>query len=87
MLFSAAQYAALEVEARSQELSVGAFIREAVAERLDRQAASGNAEVWTRIFARADALPPGGPIDWDEEKAAFDQDILREVQIPIRRAS
>lgn len=86
VLLAAEQYARIEAAARDAGSSVGAFIREAVEERLAQKEAI-HRRAWDRIFARADELPPRGPIDWDEEKAAFDQDILREEQDPIRRAS
>lgn len=65
--------------------SVGALIREAVDARLTQQDAD-RAAVWDRIFARADALPDYGPIDWEAEKDAFDRDILRDP-VEQRRAS
>lgn len=85
VLFSVEQYARVEAEAVAEGMSVGAYIRRAV----DYRIASKNRDredAWDRIFARADALPPSGPIDWDEEKNAFDRDILRDDE-PMRHAS
>lgn len=85
VLFSTEQYARVEAAAAAEHMSVGAFIREAVEARWKRQS-DDRAAAWDRIFAKADALPDYGPIDWEEEKAAFDRDILREPD-EERRAS
>jgi predicted RNA-binding Zn ribbon-like protein len=72
VLFDPAQYAALEAEAVAQRQSVAAIIREAVDDKL-RTRRSGQQEALARLFARADARPAGGPIDWEAEKNAFEQ--------------
>ena len=74
VLFDAAQYAALEQEAVDERLSVAAVIREAVDERLRRRRAT-QSEALTRLFARADANPISGPIDWVAEKDSFERQI------------
>lgn len=86
VLFSAEQYARLEAAARAEGLSVGAAIRRAVERRLAQSDRERNS-AWDRIFDRADALPRSGSIDWDEEKDAFDRDILRDGTQPMKRAS
>lgn len=85
VLFSAEQYARLEAEAASERLSVGAYVREAVDARMDLKRVDAQA-ILRRLFDRADARPDEGPIDWEEEKHAFDRDILREP-VEQRRAS
>lgn len=72
--FDSAQYAALEHEAATQNQSVAAVIREAVAERL-RQPRTSATEALARLFASADAHPTPGPIDWEAEKDSFERDF------------
>lgn len=86
VLFSAEQYARMEAEARAERLSVGAYIRLAADERLARADRERDG-TWDQIFERADTLPDSESIDWDEEKTAFDRDILRDDARPMRRAS
>jgi hypothetical protein len=74
VLFDPVQYAALEHEASLHNQSVAAVIREAVAERL-RQPKTSASEALERLFARADAHPTPGPINWEEEKDAFERDF------------
>lgn len=78
VLFDPAQYAALEAEASAERQSVAAIIREAVDDRL-RARRSTQQEALQRLFARADANPTAGPIDWDKEKDGFERDILRDI--------
>ena len=78
VLFDPAQYAALEQEAKDERQSVAAIIREAVDERLRRQH-SGRREALERFFASGDAYPSPGPIDWEEEKDAFERESLRDL--------
>lgn len=78
VLFDPAQYAALEAEAAAQRQSVAAIIREAVDARL-RARRTTQQEALARLFARADANPTPGPIDWEVEKEAFERDILRDI--------
>ena len=78
VLFDPAQYAALEAEAVAQRQSVAAIIREAVDARL-RAKRSTQQEALARLFARADANPTSGPIDWEVEKEAFERDVLRDI--------
>ena len=86
VLFSAAQHARVEAAAAGAGLSVGAYVRSAVEHEMQR-ADQSRADAWDRIFQRADALPKAGAIDWDDEKAAFERDILRDADASMRRAS
>lgn len=86
VLFSVEQYARLEAEAAAEGMSVGAYIRDSVDRRIERHR-SDRSGLWDRIFARADALPAAGPVDWDAEKDAFDQEILRETAVEDRQVS
>ncbi|MCU1440899.1 MAG: hypothetical protein JWP85_1896 [Rhodoglobus sp.] len=74
ILFDPAQYAALEQEAADERRSVAAIIREAVDERLRRRR-SNQSEALARLFARADANPVSGQIDWEAEKDSFERQI------------
>jgi hypothetical protein len=74
VLFDPAQYAALEQVAADEHRSVAALIREAVDERLQRRR-SNHADALARLFARADAHPVSGPIDWEAEKDSFERPI------------
>lgn len=74
VLFDPARYAALEQLAQTERMSVGALIREAVDERLDRVRVSKR-EALDRLFASADAHPSPGPIDWDAEKESFEREF------------
>lgn len=71
VLFDPAEYAELEAEAAANHQSVGALIREAVGDRLDRRRRSSR-EALERLFASGDEAPTKGPIDWDAEKDAFE---------------
>ena len=62
VLLSSEQYARVEAAARGAGTSVGAFIRAAIEEQLVAREAV-HRRTWDRIFARADELPSGGPID------------------------
>jgi len=78
VLFDPAQYAALEREAASERQSVGALIREAVDERLNRRRSDKQAAL-ARMLARADAQPDPEPIDWQHEKASFERGSVRDL--------
>ena len=78
VLFDPAQYAALEAEAAVQRQSVAAVIREAVDDKL-RTRRSTQQEALERLFASGDQNPTLGPVDWNEEKEAFERDILRDL--------
>jgi hypothetical protein len=78
VLFDPEQYAELEAEAAAVHLSVGALIREAVDERLARRRRSAS-EALDRLWARADALPPTGPVDWEDEKELMERASLRDL--------
>lgn len=69
VLFSAEQYSRLEVEAAAQRMSVGAYIREAVDNHLDRKRADARAAL-ERLFERADRnpIPAPTPEEWDRMK-------------------
>ncbi len=77
VLFDPERFADLQAEAQACHLSVGALIREAVDDRLDRRrrdALRSLEEVW----ASADEHP-SGPIDWAEEKELMEREILRDI--------
>jgi hypothetical protein len=79
VLFDPAQYAELEAEAAASHQSVGALIREAVEERLDRRRTNAR-DAMERLFALADRLPPGPPIDWQQEKELIaERSYLRDL--------
>lgn len=67
VLFDPVQYAELEAEATATHQSVGALIREAVDDRLDRRRRNGR-EALERLFTSGDQHPSRGPIDWEAEK-------------------
>ena len=76
VLFDPARYAALEAEAFDHKQSVGALIREAVDERLDRNRKTRQ-EALERLLSHADESGP--PIDWDEEKESFEREYLKDL--------
>ena len=78
VLFDPAQYEELEAEAAATHQSVGALIREAVDERLARRRLTAK-EALERLWARADAHPTTGPIDWAAEKELMERDSLRDL--------
>ncbi len=69
VLFSTEQYARLEAEAKAERMSVGAFIRDALEERLDRRRADAQAAL-EHLFAWADENPGPSftPEEWQEHK-------------------
>ena len=77
VLFDPARYAALEELAAAERLSVGALIREAVDERLNRVSANRR-EALARLLASAEAHP-SGPIDWEVEKEQFERELPDDV--------
>jgi hypothetical protein len=83
VLFSTEQFARLEAEAKAERMSVGAFIRDAVDAELSRQRDAARKDL-RDLWAWADELPPAGEIDWDEEKAAFERDMLRDPDERMR---
>lgn len=69
VLFDPEQYARLEAEARAERMSVGALIREAVGDRLDRKRADARAamkDLWD--WADRHALPADTVDEWAEHK-------------------
>ena len=78
VLFDTDQYAALERKAAAERLSVGAVIREAVDDWLQRRATDKQAAL-ARLMARAEADPVPAPENWDEFKDEIDRDTLREL--------
>lgn len=77
VLFDPAQYAALKAEAAATKQSVASVVREAVTERL-RRSQRTKQEPLTRLFARADAHPGEGQIDWEGEKESFERERLND---------
>lgn len=69
VLFSNEQYARVEAEAAQQRMSVGAFIREAVDERMQRKRADAKAAL-QQLFDWADKHPISAPTteEWDVMK-------------------
>ncbi|WP_157962549.1 hypothetical protein [Homoserinimonas sp. OAct 916] len=78
VLFDPAIYAALEVEAAAERVSVAALIRESVNDRLNRRKV-GKQEALERLFARADSHPDAGPIDWESEKRSFERETTSDL--------
>ena len=78
VLFDEERYERLVEEAKAERTSVGALIREAVDERLNRRRADAKAAL-ERLFARADEHPQ--PMDdWTSVKdAPLDRPSLRDV--------
>ncbi|MHA7986199.1 ribbon-helix-helix protein, CopG family [Rathayibacter sp. CAU 1779] len=74
MLVDPELYARVEAEASAQHTSVGAFIRDAVSERLEHRRDDARASL-RRLWALADAHP-SGPIDLEAEKDAMARDFL-----------
>lgn len=78
VLFDQDQYAVLEQKAAAERLSVGAVIREAVDDWLQRGTKDKQAAL-ARLLARAEADPVPAPEHWDDFKDEIDRDILREL--------
>jgi hypothetical protein len=72
VLFDPERYAALERLAREERKSVGAVIRDAVDERLDRKKVTRGA-AWRRLLERADARPSVPVGDWEAVKDDFER--------------
>lgn len=69
----------MEAEAADLHMSVGAFIRDTVDDRL-RVRKVERSEALRRLFDRADEHPGLGPIDWAAEKDAWEQrESLRDL--------
>ncbi len=81
VLFSLEQYAEVEAAAKAERMSVGAFIRDTLDERMNRKRADARAAM-ERLWAWADANP-GPPLDmeeWEREKdEMWDQPAHRGV--------
>lgn len=77
VLFDEGLYARLLAEAQVERMSVGAFIRDAVEERLSHRRKVA-LESLKELFASADEHP-SGPIDWAVEKELLDRDFLRDI--------
>lgn len=69
VLFTPEQYARLEAEAKAERMSVGALIREAVDDRLERKRADARAAM-KRMWAWADEhpMPTYSAEEWEEHK-------------------
>ncbi|RGE20757.1 ribbon-helix-helix protein, CopG family [Leucobacter sp. wl10] len=74
VLFDPERYAALEAEARIRGVSVGAFIREAVDERVNALHRR-KTEILERMLARADAAPQDPLPDWNDLKADYEREM------------
>lgn len=79
VLFDPERFELLVAAAREHGVSVGAFIREAVDERLDECASEAPNErqlALQRLFARAEADPGAyPPFDWEEAKKAYENEM------------
>lgn len=78
VLFDEELYERLLAEATAERMSVGAFIRDAVEDRLGRRRTEAQAAL-QRLWARVDAQPPVGPIDWAEEKELMEREFLKDL--------
>ena len=78
VLFDEELYERLLAEATVERMSVGAFIREAVEERLDLRKVDAQAAL-KRLWASVDSGPEPGPIDWEHEKDLFERQILKDI--------
>jgi len=79
VLFDEELYQRLRAEARAERMSVGALIRDAVAERLDQHKIDARS-ILDRLWASADAQPMEGALDWEREKDALNErPILRDL--------
>jgi hypothetical protein len=78
VLFDEELYERVVEEAAALKTSVGALIRAAVEERLDRRGVEARAAL-KRLWARADAHPSLDPIDLEAEKDAVERDFLRGI--------
>ncbi len=79
LLLDQERYAALEREAQASHRSVAAVIREAIDARLDHGAAARRAAA-RRFLASVD--PDDAPaVDWEVEKAAIENDMLRGLDL------
>lgn len=69
VLLSAEQYARLEAGAKNERVSVGAYVREAIDDRLDRKRADAKAAL-ARLWAWADEnpMPAMSAEEWSEHK-------------------
>ena len=75
VLFGEELYERMLAEADAERKSVGAYIREAVEERMEHRRADAQ-EALRRLWARVEAQPPVGPIDLEQEKELMDRDFL-----------
>ena len=78
VLFDEELYERLQAEAEAERTSVGAYIRDAVADRLDHRRSDARAAL-QRLWASVDAGPLTGPVDWREEKDLMEREFLRNV--------
>lgn len=78
VLFDEELYERLLAEAQAERMSVGAFIRDAVEDRLGNRRTEAQAAL-RRLWARVDAQPPVGPIVWEEEKELMEREYLRNI--------
>lgn len=74
VLFDQKDYALVAGEARALGVSVGAFIREAVNERVSAARANALAS-WQELWDIADAAPASGPLDWERMNADYEDEM------------
>ena len=86
VLLSVEQFARLEAAAKVERVSVGAFIRDAVDQRM-RNSRVEALEALERLFERADAhpVPAPTPEEWDRMKdEMWEREPLRDSGEPLR---
>lgn len=74
VLFDPERYKELEAAARDAGMSVGAFIREAIDERLAERSTDRLA-ILKELFAQADSVPQRPLPDWEELKADYENEM------------
>lgn len=78
VLFDEELYERLLEEAQRERLSVGAFIRGAVEQKLEHRRVDAQAAL-RRLWARVETQPSIGPIDLEEEKELMEREFLRNI--------
>lgn len=76
VLFDPEQYALVEAQARTNSMSVGALIREAVDEYLKRWRFESTRTL-REMFKRADETPIVDPVSVEEWYRAYDDELAR----------
>jgi hypothetical protein len=77
VLFDPERYALLEAEARASGISVGAYVREAVEQKLTTQQRR-SAAILQDLFTRSDASKPVDPISVEDWYREYDDELALE---------